>query len=163
VKASTRKLSTATHASRRARRRRWTCRTPDFFNKQFSHSVPYVIFTPKISPDDKVNQLFAVYNVQPWQWVCARPDAGRCSCRSSAASEVPASVGWFTRVMRGFCLWVRDEMVYKVMGKEEGRPFVPFFLFVFFFICVPERDRPDAERRPPLPGWRSTPPPARPT
>ena len=31
-------------------------------------------------------------------------------------------------------LWVRDEMVYSVMGKEEGRAFVPFFLFMFFFV-----------------------------
>ena len=43
-------------------------------------------------------------------------------------------VGRFTRIMRGFCLWVRDEMVYSVMGKEEGRKFVPLFLFMFFFI-----------------------------
>ena len=42
-------------------------------------------------------------------------------------------VGRFTRVMRGFCLWVRDEMVYSVMGKEEGRAFVPLFFFMFFF------------------------------
>ena len=105
----------------------------DFFNKQFEHSVPYVIFTPKISPDDKVNKFFAVYNVQPWQWVALGlmlvlflPVVG---------SFKKNQVGWFTRILRGWCLWIRDEMVYKVMGKEHGRPFVPFFLFVFFFIC----------------------------
>lgn len=105
----------------------------DFFNKQFAHSVPYVIFTPKISPDDQVNKFFAVYNVQPWQWVALGlmlvlflPVVG---------SFKKNQVGWFTRILRGWCLWIRDEMVYKVMGKEHGRPFVPFFLFVFFFIC----------------------------
>lgn len=104
----------------------------DFFKHQFSHSVPYVIFTPKVSPDADVNHLFAVYNVQPWQWVCLGlmfvvflPVVG---------SFRRASPGRFTRVMRGFCLWIRDEMVYSVMGKQEGRAFVPLFLFTFFFI-----------------------------
>jgi F-type H+-transporting ATPase subunit a len=105
----------------------------DFFKLQFSHSVPYVIFTPAISPDPKVNELLSVYNVQPWQWVSLGlmlvlflPVVG---------SFRRGSVGWTTRVLRGFCLWVRDEMVYSVMGKEEGRAFVPLFLFMFFFIA----------------------------
>ena len=105
----------------------------DYFNKQFSHSVPYVIFEPKLSPDAKVNKWFQVYNVQPWQWVALGlmlvlflPVVG---------SFRKGQVGWFTRIMRGWCLWIRDEMVYRVMGKEDGRPFVPFFLFLFFFIA----------------------------
>jgi F-type H+-transporting ATPase subunit a len=103
----------------------------DFFKHQFSHSVPYVIFTPKISPDADVNHVFAIYNVQPWQWICLGlmfavflPVVGSFGRRP----------GRFVRVMRGFCLWVRDEMVYSVMGKEEGRFFVPLFLFTFFFL-----------------------------
>jgi len=115
----------------------------DIFNQQFSHSVPYAIFEPGIGPrfdgnglekdghEEKVS-LFTVYNVQPWQWICLGlmaavflPVLG--SFRSGRA-------GWFTRVMRGFCHWIRDEMVYAVMGKEEGRAFVPLFLFTFFFI-----------------------------
>lgn len=106
----------------------------DFFTKQFSHSVPYIIFTPSISPDPAVNNALAIYNIQPWQWVSLGlmlvlflPIAG---------SFGRGKVGWPTRVLRGWCLWIRDEMVYKVMGKEEGRPFVPFFLFVFFFIAI---------------------------
>ena len=105
----------------------------DFFKHQFSHSVPYAIYTPKVSDNESVNKLFTIYNVQPWQWVCLGlmlvvflPVLG--SFRSGRA-------GWFTRVMRGFCLWVRDEMVYSVMGKEEGRAFVPLFLFIFFFVA----------------------------
>lgn len=106
----------------------------DFFKHQFSHSVPYPIWGYTTGADGK-NTVgpFTVYNVQPWQWVCLGlmlavflPVLG--SFKSGRAS-------WFTRVMRGFCLWVRDEMVYSVMGKEEGRAFVPLFLFTFFFIA----------------------------
>ena len=39
-----------------------------------------------------------------------------------------------TRVLTGWCMWIRDEMVYPVMGKEDGAKFLPFFLFMFFFI-----------------------------
>ncbi len=106
----------------------------DFFKHQFSHSVPYPIwgFTKDAQGRAHVGPL-TVYNVQPWQWICLGlmlavflPVLG--SFRSGRAS-------WFTRVMRGFCLWVRDEMVYSVMGKEEGRAFVPLFLFIFFFVA----------------------------
>jgi F-type H+-transporting ATPase subunit a len=107
----------------------------DFFKHQFSHSVPYPIWGYTPSPTGGKPEVgpFTIYNVQPWQWVCLGlmlavflPVLG--SFRSGRA-------GWFTRVMRGFCLWVRDEMVYSVMGKEEGRAFVPLFLFMFFFIA----------------------------
>lgn len=104
----------------------------DFFKHQFSHSVPYQIW-PLDESGKPVKSPYALYNVQPWQWICLGlmlvvflPVLG--SFKSGRAS-------WFTRVMRGFCLWVRDEMVYSVMGKEEGRAFVPLFLFTFFFIA----------------------------
>jgi len=106
----------------------------DFFNKQFEHSVPYAMFLYDEGKDGKkITYWYTGYNVQPWQWVALGlmlilflPVVG--SFRKN-------QVGWFTRILRGWCLWIRDEMVYKVMGKEHGRPFVPFFLFVFFFIC----------------------------
>lgn len=41
---------------------------------------------------------------------------------------------WISRVLTGFAMWVRDEMVYPEMGKELGRKFLPYFLSVFFFI-----------------------------
>ncbi|HVS18650.1 MAG TPA: F0F1 ATP synthase subunit A [Planctomycetota bacterium] len=41
---------------------------------------------------------------------------------------------WLSRHMAGFAMWVRDEMVYPVMGPERGRKFLPWFLCVFFFI-----------------------------
>jgi len=39
-----------------------------------------------------------------------------------------------TRVMTGFCMWIRDEMVVPVMGAERAQRFLPYFLSVFFFI-----------------------------
>lgn len=39
-----------------------------------------------------------------------------------------------SRVLAGFCMWIRDEMVYPVMGKETGDRFLPYFLCIFFFI-----------------------------
>jgi F-type H+-transporting ATPase subunit a len=103
------------------------------FQVQFTHSVPYPVYNYTTDADGKkVGGLLTVYNVQPWQWTCLGlmllvffPVVG---------SFKKQRVGKFTRIMRGFCLWVRDEMVYSVMGKEEGRAFVPLFFFMFFFI-----------------------------
>jgi F-type H+-transporting ATPase subunit a len=39
-----------------------------------------------------------------------------------------------TRLFSGFALWVRDDMVYPIMGKEMGRKFLPYLLSLFFFI-----------------------------
>ncbi|MCP3917088.1 MAG: F0F1 ATP synthase subunit A [bacterium] len=39
-----------------------------------------------------------------------------------------------TRMFAGFCMWVRDDMVYPVMGEKDGQRFLPFFLTIFFFI-----------------------------
>lgn len=105
----------------------------DIFKWQFNHSVPYPIALMSVDKDGHAHPgWLTIYNVQPWQGVCLllmilvfMPVVG---------SFKKGKVGWFTRVMRGWCLWVRDEMVYSVMGKEEGRKFAPFFLFMFFFI-----------------------------
>ncbi|MFT4540252.1 MAG: F-type H+-transporting ATPase subunit a [Planctomycetota bacterium] len=39
-----------------------------------------------------------------------------------------------TRVMTGFCLYIRDEMAAPVMGEEAANKFMPFFFSLFFFI-----------------------------
>ncbi len=39
-----------------------------------------------------------------------------------------------TRVLASWAEWIRDEMVYPVMGPEMGRRFLPYFLTLFFFI-----------------------------
>ena len=41
---------------------------------------------------------------------------------------------WISRRFAGFAMWVRDEMVFPVMGKEQGRRFLPYFLTLFFFV-----------------------------
>lgn len=106
----------------------------DIFKWQFDHSVTYPIalFETDEQGNKRKDGWLTIWNVQPWQWTCLGlmllvflPVVG---------SFRKGQVGWFTRVMRGFCLWVRDEMVYSVMGKEEGRRFAPFFMFMFFFI-----------------------------
>lgn len=40
-----------------------------------------------------------------------------------------------TRLFAGFALWVRDEVVQPIMGKEMGAKWTPYFLAVFFFIA----------------------------
>jgi F-type H+-transporting ATPase subunit a len=39
-----------------------------------------------------------------------------------------------TKVFAGFAQWIREEMVFKTMGRELGTRFLPYFLAVFFFI-----------------------------
>ncbi len=39
-----------------------------------------------------------------------------------------------SRFFTGFAMWVRDDMVYATLGKERGRPWVPYFLTLFFFL-----------------------------
>jgi F-type H+-transporting ATPase subunit a len=107
----------------------------DIMGRQFSHSVPYPIALYSEDADGHAHTgWLTIYNVTPWQWICL-------GLMLAVFLPVLASLrrggrpGWLTRVMRGFCLWVRDDMVYSVMGKEEGRAFVPLFFFMFFFIA----------------------------
>lgn len=39
-----------------------------------------------------------------------------------------------TRVFTGFAMYVRDEMVVPVMGKQTSKAYLPYFLSLFFFI-----------------------------
>lgn len=105
----------------------------DILNAQFSHSVPYVIW-PHVVHGEQQPPLYALYNVNPWQWVSI-------VLLTLLFLPVAMSFGrgrssWPVRVLRGFCLWVRDDLVYAVMGKEHGRPFVPFVFFLFFFLVA---------------------------
>jgi len=56
-----------------------------------------------------------------------------------AFSGVPAYLrtgkgDWITRVLTGWVLFIRDEMVVPNLGKDDGRRFLPFFCALFFFI-----------------------------
>lgn len=44
--------------------------------------------------------------------------------------------GRFTNLVESLVLFVRDEMVYDIMGKKNGRKFAPLFLTQFFFIWL---------------------------
>jgi F-type H+-transporting ATPase subunit a len=44
-------------------------------------------------------------------------------------------MGWLSRVFSGFVLYIRDEMVKPIMGEKGAKTFLPYFLFVFFFIA----------------------------
>lgn len=39
-----------------------------------------------------------------------------------------------SRLFAGFALWLRNEVLYPVMGKEESHRWLPYFMSVFFFI-----------------------------
>ena len=39
-----------------------------------------------------------------------------------------------TKLFTGFVMYIRDEMVVPVMGKNTGKAYLPFFLSLFFFI-----------------------------
>ena len=39
-----------------------------------------------------------------------------------------------SKIFAGFCMFIRDDMVYPVMGAGTGRKFLPYFLGLFFFI-----------------------------
>lgn len=106
-----------------------------FFMRQFAHSVPHQIWPAHDDADSSHGpSLFAFYNVNLYQWVAFVlllvlfvPVLG------SFGSKNPS---WMSRVLRGWCMWIRDEMVYPVMGKEEGRAWAPYFIFLFFFVAA---------------------------
>lgn len=45
-----------------------------------------------------------------------------------------SDLGPVRRVLAGWVLWIRDEMVVPVMGPERGGRFTPYFCYVFFFV-----------------------------
>ena len=110
----------------------------EFFTEQFGHSVPHVIWSPTGHDHAEgaahAPGMFDFYNVNLFQWISF-------GVLLLLFLPVPGSFGqknpsWRSRVLRGWCLWIRDEMVYAVMGKEEGKAWAPYFIFVFFFIAA---------------------------
>lgn len=77
-----------------------------------------------------------IYNINTVQWI-----AGillvlvmLSVAKGAKASAGGAPKGVFYGMMESLILFVRDEMVYAVMGKHHGKPLVPIFLTQFFFI-----------------------------
>jgi F-type H+-transporting ATPase subunit a len=56
-------------------------------------------------------------------------------CFSGVPAHLRTGRGdYVSRMFAGFAEWVRDEMVLPVMGRENGLKFLPYFLWVFFFV-----------------------------
>lgn len=106
-----------------------------FFKKQYEHNVPYVLFVPEITGDPETDKLFSFYNVNKFQWI-ALAICLVIFLRVKASFRKQGEVGFVTRVFRGWCRWIRDEMVYPVLGEEEGKQFAPYFIFLFFFVAT---------------------------
>jgi F-type H+-transporting ATPase subunit a len=54
---------------------------------------------------------------------------------SGVASHLRTGKGdTWSRMLAGFALYIRDDMVYPVMGEHDGKRFTPYFLCVFFFV-----------------------------
>lgn len=103
----------------------------EIFASLHGHSVPHVIW-----PHEEPGQPpapYAFYDVNKWQ-VISLVVVMLIMLGVARSFKKDGRPGWLTRVFRGWCRWVRDEMVYAVMGEKEGRAWVPYFLFVFFFV-----------------------------
>lgn len=45
-------------------------------------------------------------------------------------------MGRMSRIFSGWVLFIRDEMVLPILGDADTKRFLPYFLFVFFFIVI---------------------------
>jgi len=81
-------------------------------------------------------QGILIYNINTAQWLAAITLviivvlAARSARRQ--AGQTPRGTGY--NILESIVLYVRDDMVYTVMGKHHGERFVPLFLTQFFFI-----------------------------
>jgi len=79
-----------------------------------------------------------IYNINLIQWVAGALMVllllGVVKSARNRAGGAPRSR--FHHVIESVVLYVRDDMVYPVMGKEHGRVFVPLFLTQFTFILM---------------------------
>jgi F-type H+-transporting ATPase subunit a len=102
----------------------------DFFVLNFLHLIPHPVFGGH-GPEGETfatfynNNLFQVFAVALMLVVFTL-------VKKSFAGGSPSG---FVRVFRGWCHWLRDEVIYSVMGKEDGRAWAPYFLYVFFFVA----------------------------
>lgn len=79
-----------------------------------------------------------IYNINTVMWIAAvllfavfLPFRGKAQALSGQAPK-----GTFYGLLEPVVLFVRDEMVYALMGKHHGKRFVPLFLTMFFFILT---------------------------
>jgi F-type H+-transporting ATPase subunit a len=105
----------------------------EFFTPQFEHLEPHSLWGPTISPDPAINEKVLFYNVNLFQLIALGLIVVLFvpvlwSFQSQRSNVV-------VRVFRGWVHWLRDEVVYSLMGKEDGEKFAPYFVFLFFFIA----------------------------
>lgn len=107
----------------------------DIFTTAFAHVIPHRI-GPDLGP-------FSLYNVTLFQIGAVVlmfllfshvKSAIVASNNQLASGGVPQKQSWLVRVFSGFVMYIRDEMVYPILGKEDGDKYLGHFLFVFFFI-----------------------------
>ncbi|MCA8943718.1 MAG: F0F1 ATP synthase subunit A [Planctomycetes bacterium] len=99
--------------------------TGEFFTNNFVHLMPHQLSEGEVT-------FLTFYDVNLYQLIVL---AILCLVFLPLAVN-PNIGGWPYRVLRGWVHWLRDEVVYKTMGEEEGRRFAPFFVFLFFFILT---------------------------
>ncbi len=77
-----------------------------------------------------------VYNINTVQWIAGGLllAAALAAARSARRQAGQAPRGRAFHLIESIVLFVRDDMVYAVMGKEHGRHFTKLFLTQFFFI-----------------------------
>ncbi|MBM3984451.1 MAG: F0F1 ATP synthase subunit A, partial [Planctomycetes bacterium] len=77
-----------------------------------------------------------VYNINTVQWIAGGLllVAALAAARSARRQAGQAPRGRAFHLIESIVLFVRDDMVYAVMGKEHGRHFTKLFLTQFFFI-----------------------------
>jgi F-type H+-transporting ATPase subunit a len=99
------------------------------FLKLFAHLSPHEIGSVRVG-DLEV----PIFNLQVFQLLAVAlivllfAGAGR-----SVDAPRPSAL---RRITIAWVEWIRDEMVYPVMGAERGRKFLPFFLSIFFFVVA---------------------------
>lgn len=100
--------------------------TKDIFGEMMGHLSPHKI--EGIEPFG-----LPVFNLQVYQVaavLCVLFFFGVVAAKMSKGQELKGL--W--RVLGGWVLWIRNEMVFPIMGKERGSKYLPFFLSIFFFI-----------------------------
>jgi len=105
----------------------------DVFTRLYGHVIPH-----EIASFDLGAVRLGFYNIQIFQVLAVALMfviffGVRRGLEASLAGG--GRMGPFTRIFSGFVLFIRDEMVVPIMGDREGSRFLPYFLFVFFFIA----------------------------
>ncbi len=105
-----------------------------FFIEQFKHLHPHAKAHPELSTDPATNAWLVFYDVNLYQLGAVLFLAVLFTLVLTSFNSGRAP--WLFRVLRGWCHWLRDEVVIAVMGKEEGERWAPFFIYLFFFIAA---------------------------